>query len=133
VALRRVLEAVQGKNADGKPVRRLGDTDEYRYIRTLLPPGAPEEDGLIYLSDPFIRRLVGPQVKLTERRRMLCYNHLKMIGHAAMMYRTEFGKVPQSLDDLVATKCCPGTFNEGTLTCIDGGKYTLSADGSQGV
>jgi hypothetical protein len=46
-ALRRVLEAVQGKG-----VRRLGETAEYAYIRTLMPRGAEEEDGFIYLSDP---------------------------------------------------------------------------------
>jgi hypothetical protein len=133
VGLQRVLEAIKGKTPAGKAVARLGEATEYAYIRTLMPVGAKEEDGFVYLSDPFIRKLVGPQVKLTERRRMLCYNHLRMIGHAALMYRTEFGKVPKSLDELVKTKCCPGTFNEGELTCIDGGKYTLSADGSQGV
>src|SRR5262249_22134252 len=37
VALRRVLEAVVGKTADGKAARRLGDTDEFAYIRTLMP------------------------------------------------------------------------------------------------
>src|SRR5581483_6054987 len=57
----RVLEAIKGKTADGKAVTRLGDTKEFAYIRTLMPHGAREEDGFIYLSDPFIRRIVGPQ------------------------------------------------------------------------
>jgi hypothetical protein len=133
VAFQRILEAVQGKQADGKAVRRLGDSLEFAYIRTLMPRGAKEEDGFIYLSDPFIRRLVGPQVKLTERRRMLCYNHLRMINHAAAMYRTEFGKEPTSLAELADTRCAPGLFGEGQLTCPDGGKYTLAADGETGV
>ncbi len=133
VGLRRVLEAIQGKDLDGKPVRRLGDGPELAYVRTLLPRGAKEEDGFVYLSDPFIRRLVGPKLKLTERRRMVCYNHLRMIGHAALMYRTEFGKAPRSLGELAETRCLPGFFNEGDFTCIDGGKYTLSADGTAGV
>ena len=98
-----------------------------------MPRDAKEEDGFVYLSDPFIRHLVGPQLKLTERRRMLCYNHLRMIGHASLLYRTELGKPPASLDDLVKADCCPGEFNEGELRCIDSGKYTLSADGMQGV
>src|SRR5438093_522730 len=80
VGLQRVLEAIEGKTARGQAIRRLGDIDEFAYIRTLLPYAAKEEDGLVYLSDPFIRKLVGPQLKLTERRRMLCYNHLRMIG-----------------------------------------------------
>jgi hypothetical protein len=133
VAFERILEAVQAKQADGKPVRRLGDTAEFAYIRTLLPPGAEEEDGLVYLSDPFIRRLVGPELKLTERRRMLCYNHLRMIGHAALLYRTEHGKAAESLKTLAEAQCAPGLFGEGNLTCPDGGHYKLAVDGTTGV
>src|SRR5262249_26037401 len=92
-ALKRVLECV-----GGKPLGRLGDTAEFRYIRTLMPRGAAEEDGFVYLSDPFIRYMVGPQLKLTERRRMLVYNHLRMIGHAALLFRTEHGRAPKSLE-----------------------------------
>lgn len=128
-----VLDAIKGRAPDGKPVRRLGDSTEFAYIRTLMPRGAKEEDGFIYLSDPFIRHLVGPGLKLTERRRMLCYNHLRMIGHAALMYRTEFGCAPKSLADLERANCCPGAFNKDDLTCLDGGTYSLSADGLHGV
>jgi hypothetical protein len=110
VALERVIDAIHGQTVEGKPVKRLGDTAEFKYIRTLYPLEAEEEDGLVYLSDPFIRRLVGPQVKLTERRRMLCYNHLRMIGHAAMLYRTEHGSPPESLDALVEADCLPFAF-----------------------
>jgi hypothetical protein len=132
-AFQRVLDAIKGKQEDGKAVRRLGDSLEFAYIRTLMPRGAKEEDGFVYLSDPLIRRLVGPQLKLTERRRMLCYNHLRMINHADLLYRTEFGKAPESLEVLANTKCAPGLFGEGPLACPDGGKYTLSADGMTGV
>ena len=132
-ALRRVLEAGLGKPAEGKPARGLWDSAEFAYLRTLMPRGAPEEDGFIYLSDPFIRRLVGPQVKLTERRRMLCYNHLRMINHAALLYRTETGKTARSLEELNQAGCTPGLFGEGALACPDGGHYTLSADGSTGI
>jgi hypothetical protein len=131
-ALQRVLEAVRGKKSDGRPVRRLGDSLEFAYIRTLMPRDAAKEDGFIYLSDPFIRRLVGPALKLTERRRMLCYNHLRMINHAALMYRTEFGKPAPSLEALVQTACAP-PFGEKELACPDGGKYSLAADGTTAV
>ncbi len=133
VAFQRIIEAVQGKDAGGKAVRRLGDSDEFAYIRTLMPRGAKEEDGFVYLSDPFIRRLVGQEVKLTERRRMICYNHLRMIGHAALIYRTEHGKAPASLEELAKAGCAPGEFGKEQLACPDGGKYTLSADGLTGV
>ncbi len=133
VGLRGVLLAIQGKNADGKPMRSLGASQEFQYIRTLWPDGAAEEDGLVYFSDAFVRHMVGPQLKLAERRRLVCYNHLRMIGHAAQLYRTQFGITPGSLDALVQAQCCPGTFNEGDLKCPCGGKYTLSADGMTGV
>jgi hypothetical protein len=115
VALERVLAAVKGTTARGEKVRRLGDTAEFAYIRTLMPRGAPEEDGFIYLSDPFIRNLVGPQLRLADRRRKLCYNHLRMIGHAATMYRTERGAAARSLDDLHAARCCPGAVQQGRV------------------
>jgi hypothetical protein len=132
-ALQHVLGAVLGKDAHGKKVQRLGDTTEFAYIRTLMPRGASEEDGFVYLSDPFIRRIVSPEVKLAQRRRMIVYNHLRMIGHAALMYRTEFGKAPKSLDDLIEMGCTPGQFNRGHLVCPDGGKYILADDGLTGI
>jgi hypothetical protein len=131
--MQRVLEAIKGKDPADRAVARLGESLEYRYIRKLMPRGAREEDGFVYLSDPFIRRMVGPQVKLTERRRVLCYNHLRMIGHAAKMFATEFGRTPDSIDELVSTKCLPGPLNEGDFTCPDRGKYRLSADHTTGV
>jgi hypothetical protein len=132
-AFERVIDAIRAKDAEGRPVARLGDTPEFAYIRTLMPEGAPEEDGLIYLSDPFIRRLVGPQVKLTERRRMLCYNHLRMIGHAALLYLTQEGKKAASLADLDRAHCTPGKFGKGRLACPDGGTYTVGPDGLTAV
>jgi hypothetical protein len=132
-ALQRVLEAIRGTDTAGKRVKRLGETDEFKYIRTLMPQGATEEDGFVYLSDAFIRHMVSPQLKLTELRRLMAYNHLRMIGHAAQMYRTEQGKFPASLEALASADCCPGKFNEGDLRAPDGGFYTLSDDGTSGL
>lgn len=132
-AFRRVVEAIKGKDAQGRAVRRLGDTSEFAYIRTLMPRGDAREDGFVYLSDPFIRRLMGPVVKLTERRRLLCYNHLRMIGHAALLFRTERGRAPSSLAELKDSGAAPGLFGEGALSCPDGGRYALSADATTGV
>lgn len=130
--LARVLAAIAGRDAAGRPVRRLGESEEFRYLRTLLPRGAAEEDGFVYLSDPFVRRIVGPEVKLTEARRMACYNHLRMIGHAALLHRTERGAAPASLDAL-ADGFAPGRFGAGDLLCPDGGRYGLAGDGLHGA
>jgi hypothetical protein len=132
VAFERVLAAIQGKTADGTTVRRLGDTREFAYIRTLMPRDATEEDCFVYLSDPFIRKLVGPKLKITERRRVQCANHLQMIAHAALLFRTEHGRAPKSLDELREAGCCPAGFNE-ELNCSHGGCYALAEDGMSGV
>src|SRR5262249_6551084 len=132
-AFQRLIGVIIGRKVAGRTARSLGATAEFAYIRTLMPRGAKEEDGFIYLSDPFIRRLMGPQLKLTERRRALCYNHLRMIGHAALLYRTENGKVPESLAALADAQCAPGLFGDAQLACPDGGQYSLAADGMTGV
>jgi hypothetical protein len=133
-ALRRVIEAVRGKTETGQPVRRLGETAELKYIRSLLLlPGAGSEDGFLYVSEAFLRHLVSPALKLTERRRLLGHSHLKMIGYAAQMYRTQYGKAPTSLEDLARAGCVPGEFNKGALACPFGGTYSLSADQTAGV
>ncbi len=128
-ALERVLRAIAG---EGK-VRRLGETLEYQYVRSLLPRGDEREDGFVYLSDPFIRRLVGPELRLTEARRMRCYSYLRMIGHAAMLYRTQYGKAPGSLEELAEAGCAPAVFGRGKWRCPCGGTYSLSDDGATGV
>ena len=128
-AFQKVLSLIQGRKKNG--IESLGDTTEFAFIRTLMPTGAPEEDGLIYLSDPFIRRLVGPELKLTELRRLKCFNNLKMIGHAAAMFETEHGHRPKSLEGFA--NCLPDGFGENHLKCACGGEYSLSADGAHGV
>ena len=133
VALTRVLETIAGRSADGNKVKPLGNCTEFKYIRTLMTRGAEEEHGFVYLSDPFIRRVVGPELKLTERRRLLCYNHLRMIGHAAMLHQTQYGRPAESLDQLADRGCAPGVFGRGKLRCPCGGNYSLSSDGTGGV
>ena len=132
-AFRRIIEAIKGKDAQGRAVRRLGDASEFAYMRTLMPRDDAREDGFVYLSDPFVRRLMGPVVKLTERRRLLCYNHLRMTGHAALLFRTERGRAPSSLEELKESGAAPGLFGEGALSCPDRGRYALSADATTGV
>ena len=133
VGLQSVLETIVGKTPDGKPVQRLGETAEFKYMRTLMPLGAEEEDGFVYFSDPFIRRLVSAEMKLTERRRMQCYNYMRMIGHAATLYLTQLGKHPGSFEAMVEAGCAPLPFGQGRWQCPCGGSYSLEADGTTGV
>jgi hypothetical protein len=123
-AFRHVIETIKGKAAPGA----LADTKEFQFIRTLMPRGAKEEDGFVYLSDPFIRRQVGPEVKLTELERITCYNHMRMLSHAALLYRTETGQAPESIARLVEAKCLPKEFLKGESACPAGGQYTLTPE-----
>ncbi len=130
VAFARILDAIA---SSGGEVGTLGASDEFAYIRTLMPLGAEQEDGFVYLSDPFIRHMVGPQLKLTERRRRLCNNHLRMIGHAAVLHQTQFGEPAESLAELTRSGCAPGNFGQDKLSCPCQGTYSLSEDGLMGV
>lgn len=107
----------------------LGATAEFAYIRTLIPWDKTSEDVFVYFSDPFVHRLISPGLRLTERRRMICYNHMRMIGHASLLHCTETGVCPTSLDDLVQSKCLSENFNNGVFTCPDGGAYSLMQQG----
>ncbi len=128
VAFERILDTLQGRDSESSEAtvtKPLADAFEFRYMRTLYELGSPEEDGFIYLSDAFIRELVGPVRKITERRRVQCYNHLRMLGHASMLYRTEHGEAPKTLDQLIKTKCLPKKFGTGKFSCPDDGHYLL--------
>jgi len=130
--LQRVIEAIRGERPDHTKVTRLGETDEYRYIRTLMPFGAAEEDGFVYLSDPFIRRVVGPVTKLTERRRLRCFNHLQMIAHAALLFATENERLPKSLAEISTDRYSPAEYGQN-LVCPDGGNYAFDPVHMTGV
>ena len=41
-----------------------------------------------------IRRLVGPAAKISEKRRLQCYNNLVMLNNASLFYRMENGRSP---------------------------------------
>ncbi len=126
IALERVIDAALGESG-------LGATPEFQYIRTQLPLGDNEEDGLVYVPHALLQRLLGPAVQITQARRLVGLNHLRMIAHAAELYRTQVGKAPASLEELNRSGYTPGEFNKGPLASPFGGTYTLSTDGITGV
>ena len=64
VAMARLLRIAQKKEA------ALASLDEFKYMRSVYTANKETEDGFIYFSDMFIRRLVSPQVRIAEARRM---------------------------------------------------------------
>jgi hypothetical protein len=125
-AIRRVLDVILGGSPDAVS---LGSTEEFRYIRTLMPLDAPEEGLFVYLSDPFIRRILGPQVKLAERRRLVGLSQLRTLGYAAALFETNYGRPAKSVEELVSAKCAPAGFTSGEIIPPFGGKFSLDPDG----
>jgi hypothetical protein len=83
VAIRRVVDASQGK----RPA--LSAAKDFKYMRTLYPLGDPAEDGFVFLSDPFIRYLTGPKLRIAEKRRIEAVTTLELTKNAALFHLWE--------------------------------------------
>lgn len=116
-ALKRVIDT----HARRRP--SMAENADFRYMRTIFPSGAAE-DGFLYFSDAFIRKLIGPRWKIEAQRRIICQNHLRMITNAATMYRTELRREPE-----VATLLRDRYLPVDALRCPDGGDYSLHSPG----
>ncbi|MBI1915202.1 MAG: hypothetical protein HYS12_10755 [Planctomycetes bacterium] len=96
VGLRRVLDAHQGKG------KRLADARDFQYMRTIFRNDDEEEDGFLFLSDAFIRQLVGPASKIKEKRRLEALTSLYMLTHGALFHAWETGQLPDSYRKVLA-------------------------------
>ena len=77
----------------------LGRTAELRYMLTQLPL-KKESRALIYLSDPFIRRMVGPAVKIGQLRRIRARAEMEMITAGALLYTLDGNRDKPDLEKL---------------------------------
>jgi hypothetical protein len=112
--IRALLDAATGK------APRLSDAPDYRYFTILLPPAAEANTGYFFASEAFLRRLLSPAEKISEERRLLCFNNLVMLNHGALLYRLEQGKAPPSLTDLYEGKFV----DPSRVVCPHGGVYS---------
>jgi hypothetical protein len=95
VALQRVIDAYGGRAPN------LADAPDYQYMRSVVFPLDPaQEDGFLYLSDAFVRRLVGPELRIAEKRRLEAVTSLKMVANAALLHGYLYGPGTPTLDDL---------------------------------
>jgi hypothetical protein len=97
VAVRRVIDAHNNK------IKCLADSLDFQYMRTVFRLDDPNEDGFIFLSDAFIRNLVGPAVRIKERRRLEALTSVHMVTSGAMYTAWETGKLPQNYDHIMQT------------------------------
>ncbi len=87
--------------AEEKGQGSLGRTDEFRVMTQQLPLGA-ETRVFVYFSDPFIRRLTGPEMKIGQLRRSLARGKMEYLTLAALLYRLDQGGEAQSWEELQA-------------------------------
>lgn len=125
------MRTILNKSEGAGKIKRLSDSDEFRYIRTLMPLGA-EEDGFVYLSDPFSRELIGPQKKLTQRNRLVCRSHLQVLRHAQLLFMTQHGRRAESIEELRDGNCLGNRESPMELKCPAGGEYSLILGGMEG-
>jgi len=111
-------------NTHAKRRKSMAENLDFQYMRTIFPGTATAEDGFIYLSDSFIRKLLSARWKIEAQRRIICQNHLRMIANAATMYRTEMRKKP-AIKTLTEDKY----LSEKVIRCPDGGTYSLDESG----
>ncbi len=117
-AIRRILDAATGDTPN------LHEQLDYRYLTTLLPPADDDSGGYFFASESFLQRQVGPEAKISEKRRLQCFNNLVMLNNASLFYRLEYGRSPETLSDLVE-----GRFIDlQKVVCPHGGAYAFDAD-----
>jgi len=85
-AMALALAKNQGKNS-------LGQSAEFRYMLAHLPKPEKSQGLLVYLSDPFIRAMVGAKIKIAQYRRHQAKARLHLITAGSLLYQMDQGKV----------------------------------------
>ncbi|MCL1834234.1 MAG: DUF3352 domain-containing protein, partial [Leptospirales bacterium] len=94
-AMERVIDTYTGKRPP------LADASDYKYMRSIYPTGAENEDGFIYLSDKFIRYLLSPELRIKEARRVYEGIRLSVLEKYMIYYFQLTGKYPASIEEIV--------------------------------
>ena len=84
----------------------LGTSDEFRYMLNKLPL-TPNSRAYIYLSDPFIRRLVGPEVKIAQTRRVAAQAQMEQLLAGALLRKLDQPEGKISSDKLAGLGYIP--------------------------
>ncbi len=96
---------------DAEGAGSMGRSAEFRYMLAQLPPDDATRL-FAYLSDPFIRRLVGPEVKIGQLRRLNTRADMERIVAAGLLARLD-GIMSPDLDALIAHGYLPQGFGDG--------------------
>lgn len=122
VALQRAIDAARGT------IPSLEKAADFKYMRAaVFPLDDAAEDGFLYLSDAFIRRLVGPELRIKQKRRLEAATSLKLLANAAMFHGYQHGPSRPTFEQLVADR----SLNTDDLYDPEGG--VLTWDAGQGI
>jgi hypothetical protein len=123
VAIRRVIDTHAGTE------KSLGDSLDFRYMRTVFERDAKKEDGFVFLSDAFIRRLVNAPTRIKAMRRQQARATLALASHAALFAGYETGKLPADTAALLRDS----GLEAAALTVPDGGPVVWDGTRKQAV
>lgn len=87
-AIRHVIDVQAGAR------KALADALDFQYMRTVFRRNASQEDGFAFLSDAFVRRLVGPATRIKQARRQQARAALTVATHAALTLGIDSGYLP---------------------------------------
>jgi hypothetical protein len=83
-----------------KGVGSLGRSAEFRYMLTQLSPRDTTR-AFVYFSDPFIRRLTGPGLKIGQLRRLVARAQMEAMSAGAVLYQLDHDGARASVQRLV--------------------------------
>ena len=96
----------------------LGLSSEFLYMQQRL--GIEATTGVYaYLSDPFIRRLVSPEVKIAQLRRMQARAEMEMMTAGAMLFLLDGNRHAPSQQQLISQHYLPEYFSGRDYTIAD--------------
>jgi hypothetical protein len=125
---RRELGTVLAVN-DRRGAGSLGQSLELRYLLKELPL-SKNTRAFVYMSDPFIRRMVSPALKIGQLRRMRARADMEMITAGALLARVDGRRDKLDLDTLVRLGYVPRTLPATAYRLRDDLSVVSSAWGS---
>jgi hypothetical protein len=123
---RRELDLTLALHKD--PAASLAESAEYRYMLAQLPV-QDRTRMMIYFSDPFIRRLVGPAVKIGQLRRASARSRMEHVTAAALLANLDGIQAP-TLDQLREAGALPEAAAPGDLQLKPDGRAVSAVYGS---
>ena len=95
IALARLIRVHKKKEA------AINTVDDFRYMRSVYQANTETEDGFMYFSDSFIRRLVSPGLRIAEARRMHIAFELAELERLALLHKHAYGNEAQNIRALL--------------------------------